>query len=113
VRSAAICTTFPCGQAQGWAWVIGDVSGKGIPAALFMTVAKTLLKATALKGIPTDTCMETVNRVLVDESLNRRVRCKLSDSDQLGRVQHLRQNRFDIAVHRPARLALHTVRRNP
>jgi phosphoserine phosphatase RsbU/P len=49
--------------------VIGDVSGKGVPAALLMTVTKTLLKATALKGIPTDTCLETVNRVLVEESL--------------------------------------------
>ncbi len=49
--------------------VIGDVSGKGVPAAMFMTVAKTLLKATALKGIPPDTCIETVNRILVDESL--------------------------------------------
>ncbi len=50
--------------------VIGDVSGKGIPAALFMTVTKTLLKATALKGIPTDTCMEAVNRILVEESVS-------------------------------------------
>ena len=50
--------------------VLGDVSGKGIPAALFMTVTKTLMKATALKGIPTDTCIESVNRILVDESLS-------------------------------------------
>ena len=50
--------------------VLGDVSGKGIPAALFMTVAKTLVKATALKGIPTDTCLEAVNSILVDESLS-------------------------------------------
>ena len=50
--------------------IVGDVSGKGIPAAMFMAVSKTLLKATALKGIPTDTCMETVNNVLVEESLS-------------------------------------------
>ena len=30
---------------------IGDVSGKGVPASLFMAVAKTLLKSTALNGI--------------------------------------------------------------
>ncbi|HQG44394.1 MAG TPA: SpoIIE family protein phosphatase, partial [bacterium] len=49
--------------------IIGDVSGKGIPAAMFMAVSKTLLKATALKGIPPDTCLESVNNILVDESL--------------------------------------------
>ncbi|NLP08863.1 SpoIIE family protein phosphatase [bacterium] len=49
--------------------IIGDVSGKGIPAAMFMAVSKTLLKATALKGIPPDSCLESVNQVLVDESL--------------------------------------------
>jgi len=49
--------------------IIGDVSGKGIPAAMFMAVSKTLLKATALKGIPPDSCLESVNKVLVDESL--------------------------------------------
>ena len=49
--------------------IIGDVSGKGIPAAMFMAVSKTLLKATALKGIPPDTCLASVNSILVDESL--------------------------------------------
>jgi phosphoserine phosphatase RsbU/P len=49
--------------------LIGDVSGKGIPAAMFMAVSKTLLKATALKGIPPDSCLETVNNILVDESM--------------------------------------------
>ncbi len=49
--------------------IIGDVSGKGIPAAMYMAVSKTLLKATALKGISTDTCLQTVNNILVDESM--------------------------------------------
>lgn len=49
--------------------IVGDVSGKGIPAAMFMAVSKTLLKATALKGISTDTCLGLVNNILVDESL--------------------------------------------
>ncbi len=49
--------------------IIGDVSGKGIPAAMFMAVSKTLLKATALKGIPTDSCLQSVNNILVEESL--------------------------------------------
>ncbi len=48
--------------------VIGDVSGKGIAAALLMAVCKTLLKATAQKGMPTDNVLSEVNNILVDES---------------------------------------------
>jgi sigma-B regulation protein RsbU (phosphoserine phosphatase) len=50
-------------------FVVGDVAGKGVPAAMFMAVSKTLLKATALKGIPSDTCLEIVNNILAEESL--------------------------------------------
>lgn len=48
--------------------VIADVSGKGIAAALLMAVCKTLLKATAYKGMPADNILSEVNNVLVDES---------------------------------------------
>lgn len=48
--------------------VIGDVSGKGIAAALLMAVCKTLLKATAVKGMPADDVLSEVNKILVDES---------------------------------------------
>jgi sigma-B regulation protein RsbU (phosphoserine phosphatase) len=48
--------------------VVGDVSGKGIASALLMAVSKTLLKATALKGIPADNVLSEVNNILVDES---------------------------------------------
>jgi sigma-B regulation protein RsbU (phosphoserine phosphatase) len=48
--------------------VIGDVSGKGIAAALLMAVCKTLLKATANKGMPADSILSEVNNILVDES---------------------------------------------
>ena len=48
--------------------VIGDVSGKGIASALLMAVCKTLLKATAYKGIPADNILYEVNNILVDES---------------------------------------------
>jgi len=48
--------------------VIGDVSGKGIPAAIFMAVSRTLLKATALKGLPAGECLASVNELLCLES---------------------------------------------
>jgi sigma-B regulation protein RsbU (phosphoserine phosphatase) len=42
-------------------FVIADVSGKGIPAALFMAVSMTLLKATARRGLPPDEIFARVN----------------------------------------------------
>jgi len=48
--------------------IIGDVSGKGIAAAMLMAVCKTLLKATAFKGMPADDVLAEVNKILVDES---------------------------------------------
>jgi sigma-B regulation protein RsbU (phosphoserine phosphatase) len=50
-------------------FVIGDVSGKGVPAALFMAVSKTLLKATALKGLSPEECLQQINRILFLESV--------------------------------------------
>ncbi len=48
--------------------VIGDVSGKGIGAALFMAVSRTLVKATALNGLTPAACMDRVNRLLLAEN---------------------------------------------
>ncbi len=48
--------------------IIGDVSGKGIAAALLMAVCKTLLKVTAAKGMPADDVLSEVNKMLVKES---------------------------------------------
>ena len=42
-------------------FVIGDVSGKGVPAALFMAVTKTLIKAASTKGLTPDEIMNRVN----------------------------------------------------
>ncbi|HEX9024654.1 MAG TPA: SpoIIE family protein phosphatase [Geobacteraceae bacterium] len=41
--------------------VIGDVSGKGVPASLFMAVTKTLIKIRAMGGLPPDRILTTVN----------------------------------------------------
>ena len=48
--------------------VVGDVSGKGIAAALLMAVSKTLLKATASKGMAVDNILSEVNSILAEES---------------------------------------------
>jgi sigma-B regulation protein RsbU (phosphoserine phosphatase) len=50
-------------------FAIGDVSGKGVPAALFMAVCKTVLKTTALKGLPPEECLHQMNRILHLESV--------------------------------------------
>ncbi|MGI8741885.1 MAG: PP2C family protein-serine/threonine phosphatase [Bryobacteraceae bacterium] len=47
---------------------VGDVSGKGIPAALFMAVSRTLLRATALHGGTPGECLVHVNDVLLRQS---------------------------------------------
>ena len=49
-------------------FVIGDVSDKGIPAALFMAVTKTLLKASSGPDLPPDHIVRTVNRELAREN---------------------------------------------
>lgn len=54
---------------QHLGFVIGDVSGKGIPAALFMAVSRTFLKATALTGLSPATCLAQINGQLYQESV--------------------------------------------
>lgn len=54
---------FPIG-ADRVGFLIGDVAGKGVPAALFMAVSRTILRATALQGIDPAGCLSYVNRIL-------------------------------------------------
>jgi sigma-B regulation protein RsbU (phosphoserine phosphatase) len=51
-------------------FVIGDVSGKGISAAIFMAVSRTLIRATGLKGDSVSECMQYVNNLLCKESVS-------------------------------------------
>lgn len=45
-------------------FVIGDVSGKGVPAALFMAMAKVTVKELAMQDIPVDEVMYKANNIL-------------------------------------------------
>ena len=45
-------------------FVLGDVSGKGVPASLFMAVTMTLIKMTAAGGQPPDKILQEVNAQL-------------------------------------------------
>lgn len=52
-----------------WGLVVGDVSDKGVPAALYMTVARTLIRAFALSGQPSPArVLQKVNRSLLFDS---------------------------------------------
>ncbi len=50
--------------------VIADVSGKGIPAAIFMAVSRTLIRTVGLQGIMPGECMTKSNELLSKESID-------------------------------------------
>ena len=63
--------------------VIGDVSGKGIPAALFMVIAKALLRMEAMNDIPPEQILSRVNNHLCPdnpESMFVTVFCAILDT---------------------------------
>ena len=47
--------------------VLGDVSGKGVPASLFMANTDAVIKATAKQILSPGACLEEVNRLLINE----------------------------------------------
>ncbi|GAB4343728.1 MAG: SpoIIE family protein phosphatase [Calditrichia bacterium] len=48
--------------------VIGDVCGKGVPAAIFMAVSKTTIRSIGMGGGTPAECLNRVNSLLVDDS---------------------------------------------
>lgn len=71
-------------------FLLGDVSGKGIPASLFMAVTKTLLKADAHEGISIDQILYRVNNQLCegnDMSMFATVFCGVVDT-RTGEVEY-------------------------
>ena len=51
------------------ALVIGDVCGKGIPAALFMAVSRTFIRSVGMQFEHVGECMTNVNRLLASSSV--------------------------------------------
>ncbi|MDR2119109.1 MAG: SpoIIE family protein phosphatase [Tannerellaceae bacterium] len=51
-------------------FVVADVSGKGIPAAIFMAISRTVIRAIALSENSSSVCMQRSNRILCRESVN-------------------------------------------
>ena len=51
-------------------FVIGDVSGKGVPSSLFMAVTRTLIFSYGKAGYPIDECLRMTNEVLCADSVD-------------------------------------------
>ncbi len=82
-------------------FLIGDVSGKGVPAALFMMITKTLMKNEALQQLPPDQVLSKVNSILAldnDSSMFATVFCGVLDTET-GEIQ------YSNAGHNPPLLA--------
>ena len=51
-------------------FVVADVSDKGIPAAIFMAISRTVIRATALRQLSPAVCLKESNELLCRESAN-------------------------------------------
>ena len=81
-----------------WAFVIGDVMGKGIPAGLLMTMLRGMLRAEVLSGLPPDCILHDLNQLALEDltQSHRFVTLFYSDFDAKSR-----KLRFANAAHNP------------
>jgi len=81
-----------------WAFVIGDVMGKGIPAGLLMTMLRGMLRAEVLTGLPPDRILYDLNQLAINDldQSHRFVTLFYSDYDP-----RTRKLRFSNAAHNP------------
>jgi len=81
-----------------WAFVIGDVMGKGIPAGLLMTMLRGMLRAEVLTGLPPDRILHDLNQLALNDldQSHRFVTLFYSDYDP-----RTRKLRFANAAHNP------------
>ncbi len=81
-----------------WAFVIGDVMGKGVPAGLLMTMLRGMLRAEVLTGLPPDCILHDLNQLALDDLAQSHRFVTLFYSDFDARTRKLR---FANAAHNP------------
>ena len=81
-----------------WAFVIGDVMGKGVPAGLLMTMLRGMLRAEVLSGLPPDCILHDLNQLALEELSQSHRFITLFYSDFDARSRKLR---FANAAHNP------------
>ena len=81
-----------------WAFVIGDVMGKGVPAGLLMTMLRGMLRAEVLSGLPPDCILHDLNQLALEDLTQSHRFITLFYSDFDARSRKLR---FANAAHNP------------
>ncbi len=81
-----------------WAFVIGDVMGKGVPAGLLMTMLRGMLRAEVLTGLPPNSILHHLNQLALEDLTQSHRFITLFYSDFDARSRKLR---FANAAHNP------------
>ena len=81
-----------------WAFVMGDVMGKGVPAGLLMTMLRGMLRAEVLSGLPPDRILHDLNQLAQEDLAQSHRFVTLFYSDFDPRTRRLR---YANAAHNP------------